>query len=122
MHDWWLALVAGAAGRLIAIQDPLLDYRIHAQNAVGVPVRSSASWLRSLASTNGVRSAMAAAVFQAKELQTRLADQPNSAAWNLLRSFCAIDGQGWFARRWTLLRNHIGKHGNLRQVNLLLRI
>jgi glycosyltransferase involved in cell wall biosynthesis len=122
MHDWWLALVAGAAGSLITIREPQVDYRIHAQNAVGLPVRSIPGWLRSLASTEGVRSAMSAAILQARALEARLADQPDSPKLDLLRTFCAIEGQGWIARRWTLVRNHIGKHGNLRQVNLLMRV
>ncbi len=122
MHDWWLAQVAGAAGRLITIKEPLMDYRIHPQNAVGIPVRSPMSWLRSMASTDGVRSAMAAAVLQAKELRARLADLPDSSQLDLLRAFCAIEGQGWIARRWTLVRNNIGKHGNFRQANLLIRV
>lgn len=35
MHDWWLALVAGAFGRLSFIDAPLLQYRQHGANTIG---------------------------------------------------------------------------------------
>ena len=35
VHDWWLALVAAAGGRLDFIERPLLRYRQHADNAIG---------------------------------------------------------------------------------------
>lgn len=35
MHDWWLALVAGAFGKLSYIDAPLLQYRQHGANTIG---------------------------------------------------------------------------------------
>jgi len=35
MHDWWLALVAGAFGKLSYIDEPLLQYRQHGANTIG---------------------------------------------------------------------------------------
>ena len=35
MHDWWLALVAGAFGKLGFIDEPLLQYRQHGANTIG---------------------------------------------------------------------------------------
>lgn len=35
MHDWWIALVAAAYGRLYYINKPLLKYRQHGDNSVG---------------------------------------------------------------------------------------
>ena len=35
MHDWWLALVAGVCGRLRSIEQPLVEYRQHDDNAIG---------------------------------------------------------------------------------------
>lgn len=40
VHDWSLALVAAATGRLALVERPLLAYRIHATNQVGLPPRS----------------------------------------------------------------------------------
>ncbi|MGB4247129.1 MAG: glycosyltransferase family 2 protein [Pseudohongiellaceae bacterium] len=35
MHDWWLALVASAFGRIAYIEEPLIDYRQHGANTIG---------------------------------------------------------------------------------------
>lgn len=36
MHDWWLALVAASMGELIDVPVPLVLYRLHGGNTVGV--------------------------------------------------------------------------------------
>ena len=35
MHDWWLALLAAAFGKLVFIDAPLVEYRQHAFNTIG---------------------------------------------------------------------------------------
>lgn len=35
MHDWWLSLVASALGTRRYLDQPLIDYRQHASNAIG---------------------------------------------------------------------------------------
>ena len=35
MHDWWLALVATAFGKLVYLNIPLVHYRQHGDNAIG---------------------------------------------------------------------------------------
>ena len=35
MHDWWLALIASASGKMIYIDRPLILYRQHTDNSVG---------------------------------------------------------------------------------------
>ena len=54
MHDWWLALVATAFGRLIYLDIPLVHYRQHGNNTIGakeytkVSAASIALWRRLL--------------------------------------------------------------------------
>ena len=36
VHDEWLAIIASAIGRTALLDDPLLDYRQHGNNAIGV--------------------------------------------------------------------------------------
>ncbi|GAW97800.1 MULTISPECIES: glycosyltransferase family 2 protein [Colwellia] len=40
MHDWWLALVASRCGKLELIDKPLIKYRQHNNNAIGLNQRS----------------------------------------------------------------------------------
>lgn len=35
MHDWWLALVAAAFGRVVFLDQPLVHYRQHGSNTIG---------------------------------------------------------------------------------------
>ncbi len=37
LHDWWLALVASAFGKICIIESPLMRYRQHATNTIGIP-------------------------------------------------------------------------------------
>ena len=48
MHDWWIALVASLAGKMSYVERPLVNYRQHANNAVGAPKRSTRISIRSL--------------------------------------------------------------------------
>lgn len=43
MHDWWLALVTSKCGKLELIDKPLIKYRQHANNTIGVNKRSNLS-------------------------------------------------------------------------------
>ena len=55
MHDWWLALVATAFGKLVYLDAPLVHYRQHGNNTIGakeftkVSVVSMSLWRRILA-------------------------------------------------------------------------
>lgn len=40
MHDWWLGLVAAAAGEVITLSDTTVSYRQHGRNAIGATRRS----------------------------------------------------------------------------------
>ncbi len=35
MHDWWLALVASAFGKMVLVKQPLVEYRQHESNTIG---------------------------------------------------------------------------------------
>ncbi|HGY5827851.1 TPA: glycosyltransferase family 2 protein [Klebsiella michiganensis] len=36
MHDWWLILLASIYGKIFVIERPLISYRVHDNNAVGI--------------------------------------------------------------------------------------
>jgi len=40
IHDEWMAVLAAALGRILVIKEPLIDYRIHGRNQIGVPPRN----------------------------------------------------------------------------------
>ncbi len=46
MHDWWLALVAAAFGRIVFLDKPTVKYRQHAGNEIGAVDTRSAGYVR----------------------------------------------------------------------------
>jgi len=40
VHDEWLALLAASLGTLMVDRTPLIDYRVHSTNQIGIPPRS----------------------------------------------------------------------------------
>ena len=40
VHDHWIALIAATTGTLLAIDEPLIDYRLHRGNMVGMGARN----------------------------------------------------------------------------------
>lgn len=46
MHDWWIAIIASYFGRVVFFNEPLIKYRQHSSNAVGVPGMNKSNPLR----------------------------------------------------------------------------
>jgi glycosyltransferase involved in cell wall biosynthesis len=53
LHDEWLALIAAAVGAIRRVEEPLIDYRIHAGNQAGLRGVLLASRLRAMTSGRG---------------------------------------------------------------------
>ncbi len=120
MHDWWTALTAAALGRVLICPEPLMDYRIHPANVIGVPQTGFAALARKVIDRGQVRATLAAAVAQAQALHARFGNRLGEAQRRRLEAFCALPGHGWLRRRWDLIHHRIAKHGPLRQLSLLL--
>ena len=50
MHDWWAALTAAFRGRIVPVDEALVQYRQHAHNSVGARDRTLGMMLRTLVS------------------------------------------------------------------------
>ena len=48
MHDWWLSMVASALGSRRYLDQPLIDYRQHASNAIGAKAQDEPVVFRSI--------------------------------------------------------------------------
>lgn len=55
VHDEWLAIIAAATGRLSADTDPLIDYRQHGDNAIGVSAPTLRYRIRRMLTSRGDR-------------------------------------------------------------------
>ncbi|MHC5268655.1 glycosyltransferase family 2 protein [Enterococcus sp. LJL98] len=66
MHDWWIALVAAAFGKVVLLDMPTILYRQHGNNEVGA--QSMITKIKSGYNLDKVLSAVVAAYVQAQEL------------------------------------------------------
>lgn len=55
MHDWWIALVISTYGELKYIDKPLVKYRQHSNNTIGVPGVGNKVFLQELMALRGAK-------------------------------------------------------------------
>lgn len=121
MHDWWLALIAAANGRIISMPVPLLRYRQHSDNRIG-----SRKW--GLINTMGVlkngpadlRARVLATKKQAEELLA--SDILTSEANIVVKRFVELFRLNWLMRRIELAQHGHFKYGFMRNLAMFLVI
>lgn len=130
MHDWWVACVAAAFGRIVALPTPSLWYRQHSANAIGardavlpasLPARAERAAV-ALARTSRVRTDIAAAARQAQALLARYGAELSDREGRFLRAYSLLPSHTLLERKWQLIRLHLlPERGLLRNLGLLLR-
>lgn len=120
MHDWWLALVASAFGRIGCLRQPTLLYRQHAGNEVGAQNWSAAYILGLISQLAFIRKVMARNRVQAKVFyecyQTSLSERDKA----LLETFFLMPEHGVLRRRLNIVRYGIFYTGTIRNIGWLL--
>ncbi len=124
-YDWWLALAAVCLGHTGYLPESTILYRQHGRNSVG-----AARWglgyvvrkcLRFFDTERLVKS-FAVSRRQAAILLDRYGDNLKSEQRRIISAYVALGGQGWLARRATVLRYGFLKTGLVRNIGLFLRI
>jgi glycosyltransferase involved in cell wall biosynthesis len=125
VHDHWYALVASAFGHIVAIREPLIEYRQHGGNVTGAKKWGTAymvSRARRLYAEDGARHTIDRNIVQARAFLSRFESGLDPMQKGVIGRFAAIRGQGALARRWSLVRNRYWKTGFVRNLGLLLAI
>ena len=106
MHDWWLALVAAACGRIIVVNEALGDYRLHGNNVLGAPTAGWWSRIRERRwfDRRGQALAMRQCLDQATAMQACGLPLSATARVTLDRFLACLDGPNW-RRPFALWRN-----------------
>lgn len=124
MHDHWMALVASACGRIVAVEKPLVRYRQHGANTVGAKRMPGLFSLPGKTFTRAgwpldYRSACAQAAALVSSLETRCtaADRLEHA-----KIFADLYAYGWMKRRCLMLYHGILPSNLRRQISVLLRV
>lgn len=121
MHDWWIALIASAFGRIIYLDEPLLLYRQHTGNVVGGSSRSHYITNR-VKHLTAQRQVLYDTCKQAEVFLTIYNDQLTETQKRLVSLFADLPSANWFTRRYLILRYHFLKSGLLRNLGVLLII
>ena len=126
MHDWWLALLASAAGRIVPVHAPLVFYRQHGANQLGARRYAWSGFLRR-ASRLGRSFAVNRRLFaQAAALADRLAERGLAGASaggelvGLLEGFSRLgEASRWERYRFWRSCAELRKAGGLRNAAFL---
>jgi glycosyltransferase involved in cell wall biosynthesis len=119
MHDWWLALVAGAFGRIGSLPRPLLFYRQHGINTVGAKSWSLWPLVRQALSQGEVRGALLKTQRQAGSFLERYQDLLTGEDRRMVEAFSRLGEGGFFQKRYSMLRYGFFHAGFLRKVGML---
>lgn len=105
MHDWWIALIASASGKMIFIDKPLIKYRQHSGNVVGANKKNGLlKRVRSFLSVNNYvanKKRMKRSINFSKSL-IAIGIKPEKD--DFLQDMSLSDGWNWFKRSRFFLR------------------
>ncbi len=118
VHDYWLALVACAAGQLGIVEEPLVAYRQHPRNVIGAQPYHLKSFVERLAGGFAMWD-MGALRRQAAALSERCHASLAPEYRTLIEDFVNLPGRNWIGRRRILLRHGILMPGLMRNLALL---
>lgn len=125
MHDWWLALVGSALGRVEAISDCTVLYRQHSHNKLGA-TRYDWRYVLQRAKEFFCRGTVdqwrRTTQQQAAEFLQRFASALMPADRLALEAYVGLGNAGFFERRKQLLKFGFLKTGSLRNIGWLMMI
>src|SRR5882762_580240 len=106
MHDYWLTLVACAAGHVGAVEEPLMLYRQHERNTIGARPYNWRTFLDRL-TDRLAHWDLPALRRQAAALSARCNSVLTAEDRALIDDFVDLPKRTWIGQRWFLLRHGI---------------
>ena len=111
MHDWWLALIASAFGKIIFMPQPLILYRQHRENEVGAKNVASGSYVAGrLQNSQGICDVLHATYVQADEFKKVYGEKLSQRNYKVVAAFagflnCSKAGRIFRMFRYRLFKN-----------------
>ncbi len=117
MHDWWLAMVAAAFGRIGFVEAPTVLYRQHGRNAIGASNAKSASYnLNRSLDRDGTKKRLRDSFAQAGLFLEHFEQRLSAAQVETLRAYTDIPHLGKLGRVRELRRHGFWKNTVVRRL------
>ena len=117
-HDWWLALIAAAYGKIIYLPKATMKYRQHGNNVVGNV--SFAQYIRNrVQNLSKQRKAIKETIQQAEDFYSMYENSLPDNAKHMVQQFAAMKTAGFIKRRQIVLKNKFFKTGLVRNLGLM---
>lgn len=118
-HDWWIALIAAAYGRIVYLPEATMLYRQHGNNVVGNT--SFPSYVKNrLSHLKEQRSAVTENIKQAEEFYRIYQESLPLESKKKIKAFLELGQAGFFKKRYLVLKYGFLKSGFTRNIGLLL--
>ena len=122
MHDWWLALIAAAFGKIGFVDEPTIDYRQHGNNSVGAKNVYSPSYLLARLKGNSMKKAMQNAAKQSGAFLEVFSEHLTADQAEMLGDFAKTQNLPIFARNAIYRKYKLYKNGFVRVMAQFLGI
>ncbi|MGM5693738.1 glycosyltransferase family 2 protein [Streptococcus suis] len=99
MHDWWIALVASAFGKILFLNESTILYRQHGKNVVGATKVNTASFIfRRLLGNSRVREVLLQSFNQASSFLSVFGDRLTDKNQKIINTYISIPSKNKFQR------------------------
>ena len=118
MHDWWLGLIASKFGKIVYINEPLIQYRQHTSNSIGANQLN----IRTIFNKLFEKNILYLNQLQAKVFLVKFEKKLDYETIEMLEEFIKISTQSFWQKREILLKYKLFKQGIIRNIGLFLKI
>lgn len=116
MHDWWLALIAVAFGKIVCIDEQLMLYRQHSDNQVGAKASNTIAYIkRKIQAFDTLKKNYNATYIQARAFKNLFYDKLNPKNREILDAYCCMPQKNKL-QRIQLMRKHDFRKGTILRI------
>lgn len=120
MHDWWIALIAAAFGKIVSLKEPSIFYRQHSKNSVGAKkmnlLACMARAYHQIYKTNLAQKLQMKRLKQAQVFNHFYGEQLKLKDRQILRAFLGTEYASWWKKKYYFFRYRFFRNGLLRNV------
>jgi glycosyltransferase involved in cell wall biosynthesis len=120
MHDWWIALIASAFGKIACVDQPTILYRQHGRNDTGA--KKYGLWEYWKLKLNGRHFDQTHQTYQqAEQFFKHYHSLLDSNQKQMVKAYYSLGNLSFLKQKKTILHYQFFKHGILRNLHLLLK-